>query len=198
MDCPRTAHRTHSFDAVLECEAPNSRIHTYTGTLHWSHSQPQQQGEGHHQQEQQEVQQEQERRRIPVDQAHLLLRGSTLRNTKWALGLVVYTGYDTKIVMNSRYVRVSDCTVKGEQSPSLAPKNHRSNPNRAINTARPPPSSPPSSRRRTACCTSSWPRRWRWPPSRSWRTWPGRATRPGASTTSASTSWSGAAPRSTA
>ena len=66
------------WDACLECEAPNSRIHTYTGTLVW-------QG-----------------RRVPVDQANLLLRGSRLRNTKWVLGLVVYTGYDTKIVMNSR------------------------------------------------------------------------------------------------
>lgn len=77
-------HTLHSFDAVLECEAPNSRIHTYTGTLEW-------QG-----------------RRIPVDQAHLLLRGSTLRNTKWALGLVVYTGYDTKVLcvvcMDRRHV----------------------------------------------------------------------------------------------
>ncbi len=63
---------------MLECEAPNSRIHTYTGTLRW-------QG-----------------RRIAVDQANLLLRGSTLRNTRHALGLVVYTGYETKIVQNSR------------------------------------------------------------------------------------------------
>lgn len=91
---PRAARRPHSFDAVLECEAPNSRIHTYTGTLHWSHPAPQPQSQ----------QQQQERRRIPVDQANLLLRGSTLRNTKWALGLVVHTGYETKIVMNSRCV----------------------------------------------------------------------------------------------
>ena len=81
---------------MLECEAPNSRIHTYTGTVHWSQPQPQSQ------QQHQGLEQEQERRRIPVDQANLLLRGSTLRNTKWALGLVVYTGYETKIVMNSR------------------------------------------------------------------------------------------------
>lgn len=37
-----------------------------------------------------------------VSQNNFLLRGSMLRNTKWILGLVVYTGYDTKIVMNSR------------------------------------------------------------------------------------------------
>jgi magnesium-transporting ATPase (P-type) len=33
---------------------------------------------------------------------HLLLRGAVLRNTKWVLGAVVYTGPETKLVMNSR------------------------------------------------------------------------------------------------
>lgn len=36
--------------------------------------------------------------------SNLLLRGSSVRNTKWILGLVVYTGRDTKLVQNSRWV----------------------------------------------------------------------------------------------
>lgn len=74
-----TAADVGGWEAAVECEAPNSRIHTYTGTLLLN-----------------------EQRRVGVNQANLLLRGSRLRNTKWVLGLVVYTGYDTKIVMNSR------------------------------------------------------------------------------------------------
>lgn len=32
---------------------------------------------------------------------NILLRGSSLRNTEWALGIVVYAGHQTKIMMNS-------------------------------------------------------------------------------------------------
>jgi magnesium-transporting ATPase (P-type) len=39
-------------------------------------------------------------RRDPLDASNLLLRGSTLRKTDWALGLAVNVGRDTKIVQN--------------------------------------------------------------------------------------------------
>jgi len=35
----------------------------------------------------------------------LLLKGATLKNTDWALGLVVFTGEDTKLMMNSQKAR---------------------------------------------------------------------------------------------
>lgn len=39
---------------------------------------------------------------ISVDEKSLLLRGCKLKNTAWAIGFVVYTGKESKIVMNSR------------------------------------------------------------------------------------------------
>ena len=36
----------------------------------------------------------------PLDAANLLLRGCTLVNTDWILGLVVYAGHDSKIFRN--------------------------------------------------------------------------------------------------
>ena len=40
-------------------------------------------------------------RGVPVGLKNLLLRGSTIRNTNYVIGLVVYTGNDTKVVRNS-------------------------------------------------------------------------------------------------
>ena len=65
-------------DFNVYCEAPNSNIHAFRGIMRLSGND------------------------IPIGTNSLLLRGSTLKNTKWAVGLTVYTGKETKTVMNSR------------------------------------------------------------------------------------------------
>jgi phospholipid-transporting ATPase len=35
----------------------------------------------------------------------MLLRGSSLRNTDWVIGIAIYTGHETKIMRNSSNAR---------------------------------------------------------------------------------------------
>ena len=38
---------------------------------------------------------------IPLSAKQLLLKGAKIKNTDWAIGIVVYTGLDTKIMRNA-------------------------------------------------------------------------------------------------
>jgi hypothetical protein len=58
----------NSAELIVKCEAPNSFIHSFNGTLFING------------------------RESGLSAANFLLRGSSLRNTKWAVGMVVYTG----------------------------------------------------------------------------------------------------------
>jgi phospholipid-transporting ATPase len=47
-----------------------------------------------------------------VGKKQLLLRGSRLKNTKWAVGIVVYTGNDTKIMKNADKSRFKESNIE--------------------------------------------------------------------------------------
>lgn len=68
-----------SLDGVIEAEPPNEFINTFIGHLKLS-----------------------DKDLLPLGPENLLLRGAALRNTEWAVGVVVYAGIDTKIIRNSK------------------------------------------------------------------------------------------------
>ncbi|XP_056012392.1 probable phospholipid-transporting ATPase IA isoform X3 [Ostrea edulis] len=73
---------THSdlldLSGTVECELPNRHLYDFVGNIRPSG-----------------------RMAIPLGPDQLLLRGAMLRNTKWIFGIVIYTGHDSKLMLNS-------------------------------------------------------------------------------------------------
>lgn len=55
----------------------------------------------------------------PIDLQTVLLRGTVLRNTKWVIGVVMFTGEDTKIVLNSGGTPSKRSKVEREMNPQV-------------------------------------------------------------------------------
>ena len=68
-------------------DLPNDRIHNFTGKMRLTGASGADSGD------------------VPVGARNVVLRGCTLRNTRWMLGLVVYTGRDTKVMKKAGGVR---------------------------------------------------------------------------------------------
>lgn len=68
-------------------EPPHANMYSYNGVLRWTAPE----SEGGPPVEQNE----------PINSNNLLLRGCSVRNTRWVMGLVIFTGADTKIVLNT-------------------------------------------------------------------------------------------------
>ncbi|KAI0766330.1 phospholipid-translocating P-type ATPase [Trametes elegans] len=54
-----------------------------------------------------------------VDTNMVLLRGTVLRNTRWVIGVVLFTGYDTKIVLNSGATPSKRSRVERQMNPQV-------------------------------------------------------------------------------
>jgi len=62
---------------VLHCERPNRNIYGFQANL------------------------EIDGKRVPLGPSNIVLRGCELKNTTWAIGVVVYAGKDTKVMLNN-------------------------------------------------------------------------------------------------
>jgi magnesium-transporting ATPase (P-type)/class 3 adenylate cyclase len=88
----------------LMCEAPNARLHSFEGALALASAHadlhaadPPGAGAGIAQ----SAISPPAGKQYAMSTDNVLLRGTTLRNTAWAVGLVVYTGHDTKLLRNA-------------------------------------------------------------------------------------------------
>ncbi|KAI7896245.1 uncharacterized protein EV154DRAFT_558582 [Mucor mucedo] len=71
-----------NLSGTIRCEQPNNRLYNYDGTLTLNLADGKQKD-------------------FPLDPSKLLLRGAQLRNTSWIYAIVVFTGHETKLMLNS-------------------------------------------------------------------------------------------------
>lgn len=79
----------------VDCEQPNNNMYKLTATLVTPDG------------------------KYPIDLDQTLLRGTVLRHTKWVIGLVIYTGQDTKIVLNSGGTPSKRSKVERQMNPQV-------------------------------------------------------------------------------
>ena len=99
----------------IECEQPNAATNKFAGNLHLSSS-------------------DAEAQRLidrmgsvaPITIANVLMRGSSVRNTECVLGLVINTGFDTKVRPTCLYRTYGPLTYL--LVPHLRPSHHRAYP----------------------------------------------------------------------
>ena len=70
-----------SFNGFINCDLPNNFLYSFKGNIEINDL------------------------KYSLDNKQLLLRGCTLKNTQFAIGVIVYTGHDTKIMKNSLSAR---------------------------------------------------------------------------------------------
>ena len=100
--CPALTHLRNAKECAdpknsfrVDCEQPDNNMYKLTATVVTSHD------------------------KYPIDLGQTLLRGTMLRHTKWVIGLVIYTGEDTKIVLNSGGTPSKRSKVERQMNPQV-------------------------------------------------------------------------------
>ncbi|KAJ1687104.1 hypothetical protein LUZ63_018494 [Rhynchospora breviuscula] len=75
-----TPEKASEFKGEIQCEQPNNSLYTFTGNLIL------------------------DKQTLPLSPNQLLLRGCSLRNTESIVAAVIFTGHETKVMMNSMNV----------------------------------------------------------------------------------------------
>ncbi|XP_022942468.1 phospholipid-transporting ATPase 3-like [Cucurbita moschata] len=83
-----TPEKASEFKGEVQCEQPNNSLYTFTGNVII------------------------QKQTLPLSPNQLLLRGCSLRNTEYIVGAVIFTGHETKVMMNAMNVPSKRSTLE--------------------------------------------------------------------------------------
>ncbi|KAK9116965.1 hypothetical protein Sjap_015912 [Stephania japonica] len=83
-----TPDKAAEFKGEIQCEQPNNSLYTFTGNLIF------------------------QKQTLPLSPNQILLRGCSLRNTEFIVGAVIFTGHETKVMMNAMNVPSKRSTLE--------------------------------------------------------------------------------------
>lgn len=83
-----TPEKVSEFKGEIQCEQPNNSLYTFTGNMIIN------------------------KQTLPLSPNQLLLRGCSLRNTEYLVGAVIFTGHETKVMMNSMKIPSKRSTLE--------------------------------------------------------------------------------------
>ncbi|WJZ91172.1 hypothetical protein VitviT2T_010271 [Vitis vinifera] len=83
-----TPEKASEFKGEVQCEQPNNSLYTFTGNLII------------------------QKQTLPLSPNQILLRGCSLRNTEYIVGAVIFTGHETKVMMNAMNVPSKRSTLE--------------------------------------------------------------------------------------
>lgn len=104
----RTVHDCERARFYIESEPPHANLYQYNAALRWDIDQPE---------DNQTTVSHQKTEAVTYN--NILLRGSVLRNTQWLIGIVVFTGVETKIMLNSGRTPSKRSKIQKETNPHV-------------------------------------------------------------------------------
>ncbi|EPS36869.1 hypothetical protein H072_9476 [Dactylellina haptotyla CBS 200.50] len=94
---------------TIESEGPHANLYAYTGSIKWN------QVDAANENNPSTPMAE------PISVKNLLLRGCSLRNTDWAIGVVIFTGSESKIMMNAGITPTKRSRIQRELNFNVGP-----------------------------------------------------------------------------
>lgn len=95
--CTSEATDFSKLQATIECDSPNKHLTVFHGNIEIHSYGDDESSEN--------LYQKVEGKKFSLDNKQVILRGSCLRNTDWVVGVVIYTGKESKIMLNSSSAR---------------------------------------------------------------------------------------------